>query len=231
MTLILCDLLGRDDFRFSPYAWRTRMALAHKGLDYDTIGVTLTDKRALAAWTDYQKVPVLKHGQAVICDSWDIARYLDANWPDRPALFEGPPSTALARFLNRWVPDTLYPLVLPLITRDVLDHVHPADRDHYRATREARLSRTLEAAQSGRNDDVHRFREALQPVRDIVSETRFLCGDDPNYADYILFGLFQWARCTSAFTLLDPADPIAAWRATMLELFDGLAGRAPGYAP
>ena len=38
MTLKLFELVGADPTRpFSPYCWRTRMALAHKGLTAETI--------------------------------------------------------------------------------------------------------------------------------------------------------------------------------------------------
>jgi glutathione S-transferase len=44
-----------------------------------------------------------------------------------------------------------------------------------------------------------------------------------------LFGHFQWARCISDFELLESDDPIAHWRTKMLNAFDGLALKAPGY--
>ena len=34
----------------------------------------------------------------------------------------------------------------------------------------------------------------------------------PNYADYIVFGPFQWARVVSPFKLLEDEDPVYAWR-------------------
>jgi glutathione S-transferase len=37
----------------------------------------------------------------------------------------------------------------------------------------------------------------LEPFRAIVRERPFLSGDRAMYADYILFGAFQWARCIS----------------------------------
>ena len=229
MTLVLCDLLGRDGYHFSPYVWRTRMALAHKGLTAEIVGITLTDKSALSGWTDYRKAPVLKHGSHVVCDSWHIAVYLEETWPERPRLFPDSASRSFARFLNGWVVADLYPLLLPLITRDVLDHVHPDDRSRYRATREERLGRTLEQAQAQRETEVALFRNGLDPIREAVAETPFLCGNGPCYADYILFGLFQWARCTSAFPLLDHGDPLQTWRRQMLDLFEGLGRNAPGY--
>ena len=54
-------------------------------------------------------------------------------------------------------------------------------------------------------------------------------GKAPAYADYIVFGAFQWARAISDFELLAADDPVRAWRGRMLDLFGGLARRAPAY--
>ena len=57
----------------------------------------------------------------------------------------------------------------------------------------------------------------------------FLGGEAPNYADYIMFGGFQWARAISAFPLLAKEDAIYVWREKLLDAFGGLARRSPGY--
>jgi glutathione S-transferase len=57
----------------------------------------------------------------------------------------------------------------------------------------------------------------------------FLGGARPLYADYAIFGSFQWCRCISDFQLLASDDPIYAWRGRMLDLYDGLAAKAKGY--
>jgi glutathione S-transferase len=45
MSMILYDLAGADpDLRFSPFCWRTRFALAHKGLPVETIPWRFTEK-------------------------------------------------------------------------------------------------------------------------------------------------------------------------------------------
>ena len=49
MTIVLYDLCGADkDFRFSPACWRTTMALAHKGLDFETVPTRFTDIPGIA---------------------------------------------------------------------------------------------------------------------------------------------------------------------------------------
>ena len=44
-----------------------------------------------------------------------------------------------------------------------------------------------------------------------------------------MFGAFQWARAISDFEVLAADDPVRAWRGRMLDLFGGLARRAPAY--
>ena len=57
----------------------------------------------------------------------------------------------------------------------------------------------------------------------------FVSGATPAYADYVVFGAFQWARAISDFEVIAGDDPIGAWRGRMLNLFDGAADRAPAY--
>ena len=83
-ALKLFDLAGADAaVRFSPYCWRARLALAHKGLPVETIPWRFTEKEAIAA-SGQGKVPVLLDGERCVCDSWAIAEYLEAAYPTGP---------------------------------------------------------------------------------------------------------------------------------------------------
>ena len=73
------------------------------------------------------------------------------------------------------------------------------------------------------------FRASLDPLRRTVERQEFVAGNAPAYADYVVFGAFQWARSISDFELLATDDPVRAWRSRMLDLFGGLARHAPGY--
>jgi glutathione S-transferase len=56
------DLAGADPaVRFSPYCWRVRMALAHKGLSAETIPWRFTEKN-LIAFSGQGLVPVIRDG-------------------------------------------------------------------------------------------------------------------------------------------------------------------------
>ena len=76
MTRTLYDLTGAYDLRFSPNCWRSRMALAHKGLDVECEPCRFTEKDKLA-FSGQTRVPVLRDGDTVVSDSWAIACYLE----------------------------------------------------------------------------------------------------------------------------------------------------------
>ena len=226
----LYELAAQEDDRcFSPYCWRTKMALAHKGLFYETIPWRFTDKEKIA-FSGQERVPVLVDGEKTISDSWAIAQYLESAYPDRPSLFGGAEAFALTHFVNAWTDRVLHAAITPLIVTDIFAHIHETDRSYFRQSREQRFGKSLEDMAVDRDRRVLDLRtRALEPFRAIVRERAYLSGERPMYADYIVFGAFQWARCASPFRLLEDSDPVAAWRDRMLRLYEGIGLRAKGY--
>jgi len=229
MALKLFELVGTDPGRpFSPFCWRTRMALAHKGLSAESIPWRFTEKQAIAPHHS-EKVPVLIDGETAVADSWAIASYLEDNYPDRPSLFGGDGGRALGRMLNWWGDITVIGGMFPLIVADIPGHLQPGDAACFRQSREARFGKPLEEVVAGRDQSVEGFRRSLDPMRLTLKTQPYLGGAAPNYADYIMFGGFQWARVVSPFKLLAEGDPIYAWREKLLDAFDGMARKSPGY--
>lgn len=230
MTRKLFELCGTDSERvFSPYCWRTRMALAHKGLDHETIPWRFTEKDAIRPHQS-EKVPVLLDGDKAVVDSWVIANYLDDAYPDRPSLFGGEGGRAMGRMLNWWGDTVVLGGIFPLIVADIPQHLQEKDQVYFRESREARLGRPLEQVSAERDNKVDGFRKSLDPLRLTLRSQPFLGGDKPNYADYIVFGPFQWARIVSPFKLLKEDDPVYAWREKLFDAFGGMARNVPGYA-
>jgi glutathione S-transferase len=229
MNLKLFELVGTDAARpFSPYCWRTRMALAHKGLSAQMIPWCFTEKQAIAPYKS-EKVPVLLDGDNPVADSWAIANYLEDTYPDRTSLFGGDGGRAVSRMINWWGDIAIVNGIFPMIATDIHGHLKPQDADYFRQTREARIGKSLEEATAGREKEVEKFRRSLDPLRLTLKTQPFLGGHAPNYADYIVFGGFQWARAMSPFRLLDDKDLVYAWRERLLDAFDGMARKSPGY--
>lgn len=228
-TLKLFELCGTDPARvFSPYCWRIRMALAHKGLEAESIPWRFTEKDAIRVHNS-EKVPVLLDGDEAVVDSWVIANHLEDKYADRPSLFGGAGGRAMARMLNAWG-DLLGASMASFIITDIYGQLRPVDQEYFRASREQRFGKKLEDVTADRDARVEGWRKTIEPLRVTFATQPFIGGDKPNYGDYIVFGPFQWARATSPFKFLTSDDPIYAWREKMLDLFGGMARKSPGYA-
>ena len=225
MVLILYELGGLNDRRYSLYSWRARMALKHKGLTAEYAPVHVSDKAAIA-FSKQDKVPILRDGDTVVQDSFRIALHLEAHHAG-PSLFGGEVGQALSRFFNSWVDRTLVPRLVPLLALDLQGIVDEADGRHLRGVMEKPFGKPLEQLAAARETDVVGFRRALDPARASLRNQPFICGAQPAYADYILFSLFQWARIVSAFAVIEPEDALTAWRDRMLDLHAGFARAEP----
>jgi glutathione S-transferase len=231
MTLTLYDLAGADErMRFSPYCWRVKFALKHKGLKAREVPVRFTDKHAIA-FSGQPLVPILTDDERVVSDSWKIAEYLEAKYPDRPSLFGGAAAQSQAMFLKFWCEQTLHPLLLRLVVTDVFANIHVKDKAHFRTTREARFGCPLEQIGVQPEEGIPRLREALAPLRALVQCQPFIGGESPMFVDYMVISHFVFARAVSALHLIALDDPIHAWRERMLDAFDEMARRAVRGSP
>ena len=229
MAITLYDLAGAEaDRRFSPFCWRTRMALAHKALEVETVPWRFTEKDKLPR-PNAGRVPVIVDDDHVVHDSSTIADYLENRYADRPSLFGGEAGHALTRFIQNWTETVLHAGLIGFVVLDIHGHAAPKDQAYFRTSREERFGRTLEEVVRDREARLPAFRESLTPLRRTLERQDFLAGTAPAYADYIVFGAFQWARAISDFELLEAGDPVAAWRGRMLDLFAGLARKSPAY--
>ena len=83
-----------------PYCARVRIALAEKGIEYETVEIDLDDR---PAWI-YEKnplgrVPVVEEDTFVLAESAVIDEYLDERYPDPPLWPADPGERALGRLL------------------------------------------------------------------------------------------------------------------------------------
>ncbi|HEY7243143.1 MAG TPA: glutathione S-transferase N-terminal domain-containing protein [Xanthobacteraceae bacterium] len=225
MAITFYDLVDKNGRRYSPYGWRVRMALAHKGLDAAVELCWHSDKRKLA-FSGQHLVPVLRDGGKAVNDSWNIACYLDEAYPDRPGLMEGSQGRSFARFLNSWMDSIIgRPLVRSLYL-DILRSMHPqADAQEFRQRREERSGATLETLHANRAADFVEVNRALLPLNQLLRGQPFVGGAAPAYVDYIVLGTLQMPRVLGIEPLEAQQDGIIRWREGMRKLFNGLAER------
>nr|WP_298100486.1 glutathione S-transferase family protein [uncultured Shinella sp.] len=224
MTRLLYALAGADRERqFSPHVWKTVMALAHKGLDYETVPVGFTQIAAIEGGST-ATVPLLRDGDRLVSDSFAIALYLDAAYPDRPSLFGGQGGQAMARFIESWSQSILHMAITRIAILDIHNLLGEADRVYFRRSREERLGASLEDIAAAGAAEIEGFAKKLQPLRNMLKIQPFIGGEGPLFADYIVFGALQWLRTTAGTKVLAQDDPVALWFARCLDLHGG-AGR------
>jgi glutathione S-transferase len=225
MTRLLYALCGADpDCRFSPHVWKVAMALAHKGLDFEEVPTPFTAIKAVEGGFS-ATVPVLNDGGHLLRDSYDIAVYLEETYPDRPSLFGGEGGKAISRGIEGFTQFAIQSALARIVVKDIHDRLAPADQAYFRASREARLGRTLEAVEAASGEELAAFPAKLEPMRHVLRHQPFLGGERPLFADYILFGALQWARVTSPKPILAEDDPVRDWFERCLDLYEGLGRR------
>ena len=218
----LWELGGKGERRYSLFSWRTRMALRHKGLEFQTNPVAMSDKAAIA-FSDGKTVPIIKDGETVVRDSWRIAEYLEDKYSDRPTLFGGAIGRGVTRTFNVWVDRAVVPAMMPVIVADVHERVAPEDEQYFRQQFEGFLKSTLEEARSRAPQAEERLKRLLEPIETALKRQPYVCGAAPAYADYILFSVAQWARIMSPRVIFDTSEALYSWRERILDLYDGFA--------
>jgi len=232
MGLIFHERVGLDGRRISPFSWRVRYALAHKGLDPQVIQTRFADVGRIRQLSGQDLVPIIQDDGQVVHDSWSIARHLDDRFPDRQSLFGDTIGRGAARLVNIWTDTVLGRMVRRQIYTDFIWCIDPGDRAYFRRSREAQLGLTLEEYGSERDKTLPELLEACAPLERTLSEQPFLAGEAPAYVDYIVFSVFQWARIGSPRDVLPETAKMGAtrdWRGRMVSLYGELGNRFPGY--
>lgn len=80
-------------FRYSTNVERVALALAHKGLEVESVAIDPADRAPLRAVSGQDLVPVLVDGDQVVTDSTRILHHLEERFPD-PPLFPADPARA-----------------------------------------------------------------------------------------------------------------------------------------
>lgn len=200
------------------------MALAHKGLDYRTVPTRFTEIQSIENGMS-KTLPVIRDGAATIADSFAIAIHLEETYPERPTLFGGEGGKAMARFVERWSQLTIHPYLGVAALSDLHGMQDAENAAYFRQSREARFGKTVEEVSAARDTGLAAFRASLEPLRSMLAYQPWIGGDTPLFADYIVFGAFQWARIASPYATLANDDPVAEWFGRCLDLHDGLGRR------
>src|SRR5688500_17820661 len=158
--IALYELKGKNDRRYSLFSWRARMALRHKGLEFETLPVRLSDK-AVIDFSGGKTVPVIKDKDTLVRDSWKFAEYLGTRYQDHP-LFGCEIGRWVTQAFNTWADRVLVPAMLQVIAADIHERVDALDEGYFRQTMEKALRMTLEESRAKRDAALLQLRRGLE---------------------------------------------------------------------
>ncbi len=226
-SIRLFDLVLESGCTISPFVWRTKYALKHKSFDIELVPNGFTGIKELTGGRS-ERLPVIVDDGEWVIDSWKIAEYLDARYPDRPMLFEGDSMKVLTKFIDQWLWRTAIRPWFGCYILDYHDLSMPRDHAYVRESRQKLLGgRRLEEVQAGREERLPLVPPTLEPLRMLLRETPWLGGDHPNYADYCILAVFLWTASVAKIPPLHDDEPLKEYIDRGFDLYGGL-GRHPG---
>jgi len=213
--LKLYDLTGKDDLRFSPPCWNVKLCLIHKRIGYETIPVRFSEKHKIE-FSKQNLVPILKHQNGFVCDSWNIINWIDENFHQNK-LFVNEANKNFSYFLYLWTSRQLLPILFKIIAHEIPNILEGDDIDYYINSREKRIMGPITKFKANINVFIQEFRKLINPIRKIIELNGFISGKEPGVEDYIFFGNFKWVDIVSSCQLLDTDDPIYKWYRNILK--------------
>ena len=216
--ITLYELAGKNDLRFSPPCWNVKLCLLYKNIDFETVAVGFSEKNKIL-FSNQQLVPVLKHQDGHISDSWNIINWLDENY-ENPKLFVNETSKNFSYFLYHWTSRQILPILFKIIAHEIPNILEGDDLDHYIVTREERIKGPITKFVPVISDSIKKFRNLINPMRSLIKKNGFISGSNPGIEDFIFFGNFKWVYTCSSCNLLDKEDEIFQWYKKINQIFN-----------
>jgi len=219
----LYDLVLENGCTLSPFVWRIKYALAHKGFDIESVPVGFTQIKTILGGR-YDELPVIDDNGVIVSDSWAIAEHIERTYMDRPLLFRTCGEHVWARFFDRWMFREIVPHMFKCYALDHYNCAKPEDRAYLRESRERNYlgGHRLEEVAEGREERLPAIRKSLEPLRTMLAETRWLGGIRPNYVDFCGLSVFLWAATINTLPPLEKDDPLFDWLNRGFDLYDGI---------
>ncbi|KAG2173377.1 hypothetical protein INT44_008729 [Umbelopsis vinacea] len=188
MSLTLLEIkLNDEDLRlWSPNTWKTRFSLNIKGLSYDTefhSFVEINQKiQEIAPGIPENKVPVLIHDGKAVQDSYEIAKYLDCQFP-KPSLLHG--QEGVHRYLTAYIETEIALPISKMVGVKVHGNLDEENKQYYRSSREARYNDTIENFAGDVEENFQNLVQKFQLIERMLGQFVWISGSELGWADIV----------------------------------------------
>lgn len=101
-------MITLHQYHLSPFNEKIQRMLNHKGIPFEERYWALGDRKKVRALNPTGKLPALQNGERVVCDSTDVAHYIEQNFPQKPLIPSDPRLRAQVHVLEDWADESLY---------------------------------------------------------------------------------------------------------------------------
>jgi glutathione S-transferase len=201
-TLKLMNLVGDSKASLFPQGIRAKLALSHMGVLYEEASLKVEDLIPDGLWGP-EEFPFLLDGDRTIKGSWELALYLERNFPEAPTLFGGMAGIGAAKCLDLWFLNTLDPLFINL-GKDYLKSHFEVPKDYQQFLKHCSLFQ--------KDLDIADWSELeLRPLQKILTHQSFIGGESPAYSDYLFASNLIWLDEIGAQSELPIGPDIEKW--------------------
>jgi glutathione S-transferase len=186
-------MITLHQYHLSPFNEKIQRMLNYKGIPFEERYWALGERKKVRALNPTGKLPALQNGERVVCDSTDVAHYIEQNFPQKPLIPSDPRLRAQVHVLEDWADESLYFYEIPRMVehesaflRWLLPKVVPGG-----------IVRITGSQGIGRKSieqllvDVERH---IAAVDGLLDGTDWLVGNQLSLADLAVYAMFQALR-------------------------------------
>ncbi|MEM1111318.1 MAG: glutathione S-transferase family protein [Pseudomonadota bacterium] len=95
-------------YNLSPFNDKIQRMLNYKGIAFEEKYWQLAEQKQVRKFNPSGKLPALEHNGHLVCDSTDMAHYIEETFPEPPLLPAAPELRGLVHALEDWADESLY---------------------------------------------------------------------------------------------------------------------------
>jgi len=101
-------MITLHQYHLSPFNEKIQRMLNYKGIPFEERYWALGERKKVRTLNPTGKLPALQNGECVICDSTDVAHYIEQHFPQKPLIPSDPRLRAQVHVLEDWADESLY---------------------------------------------------------------------------------------------------------------------------
>lgn len=218
-------MITLHQYHLSPFNEKIQRMLNYKGVPFEERYWALGARKKVLALNPTGKLPALQNGERVVCDSTDMAHYIEEHFPQKPLIPADPRLRAQVHVLEDWADESLYfyEMHLRFTTPGNRERNIPRMVAHESAFLRwllpkvipggiARITGTQGVGRKSIEQVLVDVERHIAAVEGLLDGTEWLVGNQLSLADLAVYAMFQALRdADMVASMLTRYPAVTAW--------------------